>query len=69
MRRLKIGVPLLILMAVHYSKLLVVLGLGFFSDILQVYLGDMFGFNIGSVLLAVGIALVIHYIYTKKKKR
>ena len=55
----KIGLAMLALMLASYGKLFTIIGLSFVTDMLNVYLVSTIGFNIGSIIIAVGMALVV----------
>lgn len=55
----KVGLALLLFMIFHYSKLWLVLGISGLTDLLNVWLGSEIGFNIGSIIVALGSGLII----------
>ena len=55
----KIGLALLLVMIASYGKLFAILGLGFASDMLNVWLGSEIGFNIGTIIISIGTGLIV----------
>ena len=55
----KIGLAMLLLMLATYGKLFAILGLGFASDMLNIWLGSEIGFNLGTIIISIGTGLII----------